>query len=362
MTRLSLQSRILIALSALLLAGTFVLPLWKIELHAPQYPEGIGMLIRLDTLTGIKPADLDNLNGLNHYIGMKAISSDAFPALTIMPWVAGILAVLALVVSVIGRRLPLVVWLGGVALAGIAGFAEFYRWSYRYGHDLAPDAIIKVPGMSYQPPLLGTKQLLNFTATSWPDAGGWCAVAAFVFGVIALLPLLRPHTLIKQASSVAASVVPVTAMIALLLIGAACAPSPIPAIAYGKADCAVCQMRIVDKRFGGAAVTAKGKIRQFESIECLANYAITATGLQSVWVSNFDDPGTLVDATAARFVRRNGPAGEMGGNLLAVSSATDTASLRRRFGVAALSWADVQQLAESDQLTPTKVAGKVHAH
>jgi len=362
MTRLSLQSRILVALSALLLAGTFVLPLWKIELHAPQYPEGIGMLIRLDTLTGMKPADLDNLNGLNHYIGMKAISSDAFPALTVMPWVVGTLALLALVVSLVGRRLPLVVWLGGVALAGIAGFAEFYRWSYRYGHDLAPDAIIKVPGMTYQPPLLGTKQLLNFTATSWPDSGGWCAVAAFALGVIALLPFLRPQTLSKRASSVAASVAPVTAMIALLLMSAACSPSPTPVIAYGKADCTVCHMRIVDKRFGGAAVTAKGKLNQFESIECLANYAITVTGLRSVWVSNFDDPGTLVDVSVARFVRRNGPAGEMGGNLLAVSSATDTASLRQRFGVAALSWADVKQLAERDQLTPNGASGNEHVH
>jgi copper chaperone NosL len=56
-----------------------------------------------------------------------------------------------------------------VILAGI----DFYRWNYEYGHNLDPNAAIKVPGMAYQPPLIGYKQLLNFGAYSIPDIGGW---------------------------------------------------------------------------------------------------------------------------------------------------------------------------------------------
>jgi copper chaperone NosL len=59
-----------------------------------------------------------------------------------------------------------------------AGLADFYKWAYDYGHNLDPKAIIKVPGMTYQPPLIGSKQLLNFHATSWPAAGGWIAILA----------------------------------------------------------------------------------------------------------------------------------------------------------------------------------------
>ncbi|MGZ8378751.1 MAG: hypothetical protein ACXW0Z_16100, partial [Gemmatirosa sp.] len=64
-TRLPFASRLLTALAAVLLLGTFVFPLWRIELEAPQYPEGIGMLIRINTVDGIKPNDLQNINGLN---------------------------------------------------------------------------------------------------------------------------------------------------------------------------------------------------------------------------------------------------------------------------------------------------------
>jgi copper chaperone NosL len=41
--------------------------------------------------------------------------------------------------------------------------------------------------MSYQPPLVGSKQLLNFHATSWPDIGGWAIVLALVLAAVALI-------------------------------------------------------------------------------------------------------------------------------------------------------------------------------
>lgn len=317
------------------------------------------MLIHMDTLTGMKPADIDNLNGLNHYIGMQAIHADSFPALEIMPWVAGSLAVLALVIVLLGRRPPLIAWLGAVALSGLAGFAEFYRWTYRYGHDLAPDAIIKVPGMTYQPPLLGSKQLLNFTAESWPAMGGWLAAAAFILGVAALLPFARRTKAPQVVAATMANMVTGVATVALLVISG-CSQPGTPAVAYGKADCNVCHMRIVDKRFGGVAITAKGKTSQFDAIECLAHYSLGVTGLRSMWVADYDHPGTLVDASTARFVRKTGPSSEMGGNILAFDSGADTASISQRFGAGVLSWAEVRNLAERDELR--SIASVEHHH
>ena len=179
-------ARAMTATAALLLLALFAFPLWRIDLLAPQYPEGIGMLIRIDDVVGLKEQDLHNINSLNHYIGMKEIHAESIPELRYMPWLVGALVVTGLLVAAWGRRRALVAWLGGFLVLGLAGLADFYRWSYDYGHDLDPDAIIKVPGMSYQPPMLGSKQLLNFTATSWPAWGGIAAGVAFALGALAL--------------------------------------------------------------------------------------------------------------------------------------------------------------------------------
>jgi nitrous oxidase accessory protein len=187
-------SRVLLGIAALLLAVAFVVPVWRISLIAPQYPEGLGMLIRVNTITGIKPADLDNINGLNHYIGMKTIVPDAIPVLDVMPVALGVLVAIGLLSALYGRRWAGWAWLGLIAAGGTAAMYEFWKWSYDYGHNLAPDAIIKVPGMTYQPPLIGTKQLLNFTAASWPAAGAIAAALAFVVALAALLLAYRKRS------------------------------------------------------------------------------------------------------------------------------------------------------------------------
>jgi nitrous oxidase accessory protein len=196
--RMSSLSRWLFALAAAMLAAVFLVPVWRISLLAPQYPEGLGMLIRINTITGVKPADLNNINGLNHYIGMKAIVPESIPVLHVMPIVLAALIVLGLLAALIGRRWAAWSWLGLIVAAGAAGLVEFYRWSYDYGHNLAADAIIKVPGMTYQPPMLGSKQLLNFTATSWPAVGGWIAGVSFL---VALTALSLPYLKRKSAST-----------------------------------------------------------------------------------------------------------------------------------------------------------------
>src|SRR5688500_9611967 len=154
--KLPALSRWMVVLSAALLALVFLLPVWRIDLIAPQYPEGIGMRIRVNTITGMKPNDLNNINGLNHYIGMKEIRPDEIPVLDIMPIGLGVLVGAALLVAAYGRRWALLAWLIGFATAGSLALYEFYRWSYDYGHNLDPNAIIKIPGMTYQPPLIGS--------------------------------------------------------------------------------------------------------------------------------------------------------------------------------------------------------------
>ncbi|HEU4565061.1 MAG TPA: hypothetical protein VFS05_10450 [Gemmatimonadaceae bacterium] len=203
MTKLS---RILMLAASLLLGGVYVLPLWSISLIAPQYPEGLGMFIHIDTVKGATPNDLDNINNLNHYIGMKRIVPESIPELRFMPWIVGALIAGGLLVALLGRRKLLYAWITAFAAFAVAGLVDFWRWTYDYGHNLdAEHAIIKVPGMTYQPPIFGTKQLLNFTAASWPAPGGWMAFAAGALAVLALILTLRARTRPQRAAAPAAA-------------------------------------------------------------------------------------------------------------------------------------------------------------
>ena len=188
MTRLS---RLLVGAAALLLLAVYAYPLWHVRLVAPQYPEGLGMYIHVNTVRGATETDLENINGLNHYIGMHRIEPDAIPELRYMPWVVAALVAGGLLVAAVGRRKLLYVWVGAFLALGVVGLVDFWRWEYDYGHHLDPSAIIKIPGMSYQPPLIGTTQLLNFTASSWPSAGGIAVGLAFVLSVAALWLTVR---------------------------------------------------------------------------------------------------------------------------------------------------------------------------
>src|SRR5512140_2541538 len=145
------RSRIVVALASLTLLTLFFLPLWHIRLEAPQYPEGLGMYIRVNTVGSAHGNDLQSINELNHYIGMKPITDSAIPELRWMPWIVVRLCLFGLLTGGAGKRALLLGWLGTVGMVGGVGLWDFCRWGYDYGHNLNPRAAIKIPGMSYQP-------------------------------------------------------------------------------------------------------------------------------------------------------------------------------------------------------------------
>jgi copper chaperone NosL len=171
--------------------GTYFLPLWHILLDAPQYPEGLELKIWLNGLSG----NISQINGLNHYIGMKFIVADDFKEFKILPYVFGLLTLIGFTAAIAKSRKLLWVWFIGLCLFAVVGFTDFYIWEYNYGHNLNPHAAIKIEGMTYQPPLFGYKQLLNFTAGSLPDTGGVLVGLGGVLAAAALFykPRLSPN-------------------------------------------------------------------------------------------------------------------------------------------------------------------------
>jgi copper chaperone NosL len=194
MKRIHPHARLLVILASLLMISAFFVPFWKIEMWAPQYPEWLHMKIWLYQITG----DVDIINGLNHYIGMKHIHSDMFPEFSIMPWILAGLIAFGLLSGLLARKALVISFLILLVVAGIAGLTDFYLWGYDYGHNLDPNAAIKVPGMVYQPPLIGTKELLNFVAYSAPD---WGAIALGISGVMVICAIWLDYKYAKSTTT-----------------------------------------------------------------------------------------------------------------------------------------------------------------
>ena len=152
---LELGPRGLLVLAALLLIPTYFLPLWKLTMYAPQYPDGLRLGIYSFKLEGANAGqDVKEINLLNHYIGMK--------------FVIGALALLLLRTAVLGKFGTLV-----DLFVVFVYFGAFSLWSfgyklYSYGHHLAPTAAVKVA--PFMPPLFGHRKLANFDVYSYPAA------------------------------------------------------------------------------------------------------------------------------------------------------------------------------------------------
>jgi copper chaperone NosL len=195
MKKLTLRSRILITISALLMLSAYFVPLWQILMWAPQYPEGLEMKIWINTLTG----DVKINSALNHYIGMKHIEVSMFPEFKYMIYIVAFILSVGLLTALLNRRMLLWIYMMLIVRSGLGALIDFYRWGYDYGHNLSPTAPIVVPGMSYQPPLIGTKQLLNFTAFSGPDMGGWIFIISGILAAGTLM--LELYLSRKKAAS-----------------------------------------------------------------------------------------------------------------------------------------------------------------
>lgn len=163
------RARLATALAAVILIPVYfapVLPVWRIHLRAPQYMEGLEIVIYANTVEG----DLQNVNILNHYVGMKAISADDFKEFRFLPALLSMFGVWALVAAAWGKRWFAALGWGLFSLSSLLIMADFAYWLYQYGHDLDPRAALKLD--AFTPPLIGYSKMGNFHVQSWPHIGG----------------------------------------------------------------------------------------------------------------------------------------------------------------------------------------------
>jgi len=167
------QPRVLMLLGIIIMIGIFLFPIWQITLEAAQFPGGLRLNIWINKFSGDEDGGniINNINILNHYIGMKPIEPDAIPELKYFPIVIYSMMGLGLLTVFINKTWAYGTWFVIMSVLAILGVYDFYLWMYDYGHNLDPKAPIKIEGMTYMPPLFGEKDLLNFYVKSYPHLG-----------------------------------------------------------------------------------------------------------------------------------------------------------------------------------------------
>lgn len=338
-SEISIFSRILLFTCSLGLLVVLFNPIWRIELQAPQYPEGLTMFIHANKLAG----DVAIINGLNHYIGMKTLHTEDFPEFSILPGIILFFSLLILIGGFAGKRKLLQITLLLFLLFCIIAMIDFWRWEYEYGHNLNPNAAIIVPGMAYQPPLLGFKQLLNFGAYSVPALGGWIFIAVGILLLTSVLHEWKTRNKIKMPpANVALVILGFTSM--LTFIGCSSESQP---LVIGKDNCEFCKMTISDNRFGAELITTKNKIYKFDDVHCILQFTrsakISENQIAAVYFTNFNLPHQLLHADQAHLLHSPAFKSPMNGNIAAFINEDSLANMLPKFSGQIVTWEGIQK-------------------
>jgi copper chaperone NosL len=175
-----LPSIILIVAAIILLISIFM-PYWNITLHAPQYPGGLVAQLYVNRAAG----DVRELDGLNHYIGMKPLGEAALLERSLSIYM--IVGIVLLTVAAIYVHSPIALFLSIPAILYPLFFlGDLYFWLWNFGMNLDKRAPLSGAIKPFVPPLLGEGKIAQFrTVASW-EIGLYMSIAASILILIGL--------------------------------------------------------------------------------------------------------------------------------------------------------------------------------
>ena len=172
---------IVLSAAAVLLFISIFFPYWKITLFAPQYPQGLAAIMSVNRLTG----DVQEIDGLNHYIGMKPLGEAALLERTLSVFI--IIGIALLIAGAAYVHSPFALFLCLPAVFYPAFFlGDLYFWMRSFGMNLDKRAPLSGAIKPFVPPLLGEGKIAQFSTTATWETGLYLSIAASVLILIGL--------------------------------------------------------------------------------------------------------------------------------------------------------------------------------
>jgi len=172
---------ILLATAAVLLLISMLLPYWSMTLNAPQYPNGLEVLVYINRLTG----DVNEVDGLNHYIGMRPLGEAAQLERSVSIAAVSILVLLVLSAIFVHTKWAALLALPAVLMPFVF-LADMYFWMRDFGLNLDPTAPLSGAIEPFVPPIWGSGKLAQFETVAAFEIGLWLAFGASVLIVVGL--------------------------------------------------------------------------------------------------------------------------------------------------------------------------------
>ncbi|MBX3462766.1 MAG: hypothetical protein KF830_06320 [Planctomycetes bacterium] len=178
---LRVPARLALVLLIVPLLLSFAFPLWQISMKAPQYPGGLTMdIYSYKVVGGNDGHDVQEINVLNHYIGMKTITREELRDLDWIPFALVAMALLALRAALLGNVRTMIDLSMIAGYVSVVAFGRFVYMLWEFGHQLDPKAPVRVE--PFMPVVFGSKQIANFMTRSMPQLGS-LLMGAFTLGV-----------------------------------------------------------------------------------------------------------------------------------------------------------------------------------
>ena len=170
-----------LAAAAVLLFISIFLPYWKITLFAPQYPQGLAATMYVNRLTG----DVQEIDELNHYIGMKPMGEAAVLERTLSIFI--VIGIALLIAAAVYVHNPLALILCIPAVMYPAFFVgDLYFWMRNFGMNLDRNAALSGAIKPFVPPILGAGKIAQFSTTATWEIGLYLSIAASVLILVGL--------------------------------------------------------------------------------------------------------------------------------------------------------------------------------
>ncbi|MBK6767773.1 MAG: cytochrome C [Ardenticatenales bacterium] len=168
-------SMVLFIVGAAALVASIFFPYWELRLNAPQYPKGLFLTVFIDHIKG----DISEIDGLNHYIGMRPLGAAAEIERTVAPVALAAIVLMVLALAFVHRK-----WFAPLAvpamLLPLIFLADMFLWLRHYGQNLDPSAALSGAIKPFTPTILGHGTIGQFSTDARVLSGFWLATAASV--------------------------------------------------------------------------------------------------------------------------------------------------------------------------------------